>query len=68
MTAGGKTELTAVAVALGVSLVSATFTFTNSLSSGFTKLFTDIYANTDIIVESDPDAAASSDDPTIGAD
>lgn len=55
--------LTAVAVALGVSLVSATFTFTNSLSSGFTKLFTDIYANTDVIVEPDPNAAVGSDDP-----
>ena len=31
--------LTAVAVALGVALVSSVFTFTNSLSKGFSDLF-----------------------------
>src|SRR5690554_5062347 len=48
--------LTAVAVALGVSLVAASHTFTNALSSGFSELFSDIYAGTDVIVEPDPDA------------
>ncbi|WP_062380677.1 ABC transporter permease [Demequina pelophila] len=48
--------LTAVAVALGVMLVAATLTLTNALSSGFSKLFEEIYAGTDIIVETDPDA------------
>ena len=46
--------LTAVAVALGVALVAATFTFTNSLSSGFHSLFEEIYSGTDVIVEADP--------------
>ena len=51
--------LTAVAVALGVSLVAASHTFTNALSSGFSDLFEEIYAGTDVIVETDPDAAES---------
>ncbi|WP_084038589.1 ABC transporter permease [Demequina sp. NBRC 110053] len=49
--------LTAIAVALGVSLVAASHTFTNALSSGFSGLFSEIYAGTDVIVENDPDAA-----------
>src|SRR6478735_3935077 len=48
--------LTAIAVALGVALVSATHIFTNALSSGFDALFTDIYDSVDVIVEPDPDA------------
>ncbi|MDE0572406.1 FtsX-like permease family protein [Demequina sp. B12] len=58
--------LTAFAVALGVSLVAATQIFTNSLSSGFSDLFDDIYAGTDVIVEADPDAQSETeqnDDP-----
>ncbi|MFW2512923.1 ABC transporter permease [Demequina sp. SO4-13] len=51
--------LTAIAVALGVSLVAASHTFTNALSSGFSGLFSDIYAGTDVIVEEDPDEAES---------
>ena len=47
--------LTAVAVALGVSLVTASHTFTHSLSSGFSGLFSEIYQGTDVIVEIDPD-------------
>ncbi len=50
--------LTAIAVALGVSLVSATFTFTNSLSTNFSDLFTEVYGSTDVIVERDPHATS----------
>ncbi|WNM24122.1 ABC transporter permease [Demequina capsici] len=46
--------LTAVAVALGVALVAATLTLTNALSSGFDKLFGEIYATTDVVVEQVP--------------
>lgn len=60
--------LTAIAVALGVSLVAATQTFTNALSSGFSDLFDDIYAGTDIIVETDPDAGAADDAADNGGD
>ncbi|MDN4475105.1 ABC transporter permease [Demequina sp. SYSU T00192] len=55
--------LTAVAVALGVALAAATFTLTNALSGGFTKLFEEIYAGTDVIVEADPDADPAEEDP-----
>jgi len=48
--------LTAVAVALGVSLVAATQIFTNSLSSGFSGLFSEIYESVDVVVEADPDS------------
>ncbi|WP_062303214.1 ABC transporter permease [Demequina subtropica] len=46
--------LSAVAVALGVALASATFTLTNALSGGFHQLFDEIYAGTDVIVEPAP--------------
>jgi len=48
--------LTAVAVALGVALVSSVFTFTSSLSRGFGDLFSEIYSTVDVVVEADPDA------------
>ena len=48
--------LTAIAVALGVALVSSIFTFTNSLSKGFGDLFSNIYSTVDVVVEPDPDA------------
>ena len=47
--------LTAIAVALGVALVSATHIFTNALSSGFDALFNDIYDTVDVVVEPNPD-------------
>ncbi len=48
--------LTAIAVALGVALVSSIFTFTNSLSKGFGDLFSSIYSTVDVVIEPDPDA------------
>lgn len=48
--------LTAVAVALGVALVSSVFTFTNSLSKGFGDLFSEIYSTVDVVVEPDPES------------
>lgn len=48
--------LTAVAVALGVALVSSVFTFTNSLSKGFGDLFSTIYSTINVVVEPDPKA------------
>jgi putative ABC transport system permease protein len=58
--------LTAIAVALGVSLVSATLTFTHSLSSGFSSLFEEIYQSVDVVVETDPDGDLSPMSP-VGA-
>lgn len=48
--------LTAVAVALGVSLVAATQIFTNSLSTGFSDLFSASYSSIDVVVEVDPNS------------
>lgn len=48
--------LTAIAVALGVSLVAATHIFTNSLSSGFSDLFSESYSSIDVVVEPDPES------------
>lgn len=48
--------LTAVAVALGVSLVAATQIFTNSLSSGFSNIFSASYSSIDVVVETDPNS------------
>ena len=53
--------LTAVAVALGVALVSSVFTFTNSLSRGFGDLFSSIYSTVDVLVEPDPNAENQAD-------
>lgn len=55
--------LTAAAVALGVSLVTASFTFTNGLSSGFNQLFSEIYGAQDVVVERDPEFAEPTTDP-----
>ncbi|MDN4482844.1 ABC transporter permease [Demequina lignilytica] len=60
--------LTAIAVALGVTLVAATLTLTNALSSGFSQLFEEIYAGTDVIVEQDPAAVADDEDPFAAGD
>lgn len=54
--------LTAAAVALGVALVAATLTLTNALSSGFSKLFDEIFAGTDVLVETMPDATGEDGD------
>ncbi len=60
--------LTAIAVAIGVALAATTFTLTNALSSGFTTLFEEIYAGTDVIVEQDPNATQDDGDPFGAAD
>lgn len=58
--------LTALAVALGVSLVTASMSFTNALQSGFDKLFRDIYSTQSIVVEADPDKSDQTDPFSLG--
>lgn len=60
--------LTAIAVTLGVMLVTSTLTLTNALQSGFTSLFNEIYATTDVIVEADPDQAIDDSGDPFAAD
>lgn len=55
--------LTALAVALGVSLVTASMTFTNALNAGFTSLFKEIYSSQDIVIEADPAVSTENQDP-----
>ncbi|MGC4176030.1 ABC transporter permease [Demequina sp.] len=64
----GRLILTAIAVALGVSLVAATFTFTSALRSGFNDLFENIYGSTDVVVEQDPNAQIDEGDPFEAGD
>ncbi len=64
----GRLILTAIAVALGVSLVAATFTFTSALRSGFNDLFSDIYGSQDVVVEIDPDSQVGGGDPFVAGD
>src|SRR5690606_6856170 len=64
----GRLILTAIAVALGVSLVAATFTFTSSLRSGFNDLFSDIYGSQDVVVEIDPNSQVGGGDPFVAGD
>ncbi|WP_084124615.1 ABC transporter permease [Demequina sp. NBRC 110054] len=58
--------LTAVAVALGVALVSTTLTLTNALSSGFDDLFAETAGTTDVAVEA-VDSTTADDDMWAGA-
>ena len=58
--------LTAIAVALGVMLVSTTQTLTAALSNGFTGLFDDIYGGSDIVVEAEPSDSDEEQDFTSG--
>lgn len=48
--------LTAVAVALGVSLVATTQILTHSLSANFSGLLSASYSSIDVVVEADPDS------------
>ncbi len=58
--------LTAIAVALGVMLVSTTQTLTAALSNGFTGLFDDIYGGSDIVVQAEPADSDEEQDFTSG--
>jgi putative ABC transport system permease protein len=45
-----RTVLTAVAIVLGVAMVSGTFVLTDSISGAFDAIFTSTYRNTDAVV------------------
>jgi putative ABC transport system permease protein len=47
-----RTALTALAVVLGVSMISGTFVFTDTIHSAFGKLFTGATSGADVIVSS----------------
>lgn len=45
-----RLALTALAVALGVTLISGTYVFTDTINGSFDKIFTQSYADTDVVV------------------
>ena len=45
-----RTALTALAIVLGVAMVSGTFVLTDSIDKAFDTIFTDIYRGTDATV------------------
>ena len=45
-----RTALTAIAIVLGVAMISGTFVLTDSIDSAFDKIFTDIRQGSDAII------------------
>jgi ABC-type antimicrobial peptide transport system permease subunit len=45
-----RAVLTAIAIVLGVAMVSGTLSLTNAIDSAFKEIFSDTYANTDAVV------------------
>jgi putative ABC transport system permease protein len=45
-----RTALTAIAIVLGVAMVSGTYVLTDSISSAFDAIFSQQYANTDAVI------------------
>nr|MBA2348366.1 FtsX-like permease family protein [Solirubrobacterales bacterium] len=48
-----RLALTALAVALGVTLISGTFIFTDTINSSFDRIFSASYAKTDVVITPD---------------
>src|SRR4051794_22482062 len=45
-----RSALTAVAIVLGVGMISGTYILTDTISSAFDAIFTDAYRGTDVVV------------------
>jgi putative ABC transport system permease protein len=45
-----RASLTAVAIVLGVAMVSGTYILTDTIKSAFSTVFTQVYRNTDAVV------------------
>ncbi|MEJ7785522.1 MAG: FtsX-like permease family protein [Solirubrobacteraceae bacterium] len=58
-----RLALTALAVALGVTLITGTYVFTDTINGSFDKIFTQSYADTDVVVTPlQPDGFSGEDD------
>ncbi|MEO6496783.1 MAG: ABC transporter permease, partial [Solirubrobacteraceae bacterium] len=58
-----RLALTALAVALGVTLITGTYVFTDTINGSFDKIFTQSYADTDVVVTPlQPDGFSDEDD------
>jgi putative ABC transport system permease protein len=58
-----RASLTALAIVLGVAMVSGTYVFTDTISKGFDTIFTESFQNADAVV-SGKDALSSSEEST----
>jgi putative ABC transport system permease protein len=48
-----RLALTALAVALGVTLISGTYVFTDTINRSFDRIFTEAYKGTDVVITPD---------------
>jgi putative ABC transport system permease protein len=60
-----RAALTAIAIVLGVAMVSGTYILTDTIKAAFTTVFTDVYKHTDAVITGK--SAISSDNNTNGA-
>ena len=51
--------LTALAIALGVTLISGTFVFTDTINTSFDRIFSEAYKATDVVVTPNDEVALS---------
>ena len=47
-----RSALTALAIVLGVAMISGTFVLTDTINKGFHTIFTQSYKNTDVVITS----------------
>ena len=52
-----RLALTALAVALGVTLISGTYVFTDTINSSFDRIFSEAYKSTDVVVTPNDEVA-----------
>ena len=52
-----RLALTALAVALGVTLISGTYVFTDTINSSFDRIFAEAYKSTDVVITPNDDVA-----------
>jgi putative ABC transport system permease protein len=46
-----RAALTAVAIVLGVAMISGTYILTDTIKAAFSTVFTQVYANTDVVIQ-----------------
>jgi putative ABC transport system permease protein len=65
---GRKTRaaLTAVAIVLGIAMVSGTYVLTDTIKAGFSGLFTTVYQNADAVISGKSAIGTSQDNNTPG--
>ena len=49
-----RASLTAIAIVLGVAMISGTYVLTDTINNGFDTIFTQSYKNADVVVSGKP--------------